>query len=158
MTIKDIGPQPQSFDLEKATLENDNYRAVAWSGTYLQLTLMSIPPGEDIGLEAHPQTDQFLRLDGGRGRVQMGPTENQLDFDQEVEDGWAVLVPAGTWHNVTNIGDQSIRLYAVYAPVHHSAGALQATADDAARDEESGADEPPEWSAQPDEHASDKHA
>jgi mannose-6-phosphate isomerase-like protein (cupin superfamily) len=61
----------------------------------------------------------------------MGPTENQLDFEQEVEDGWAVLVPAGTWRNVTNIGDEPLRLYAVYAPVHHSAGALQATADDA---------------------------
>jgi mannose-6-phosphate isomerase-like protein (cupin superfamily) len=158
VAIKDIGPQPQSFDLEKATLENDNYRAVAWSGKYLQLTLMSIPPGDDIGLEAHPKTDQFLRLDGGRGRVQMGPAEDQLDFDQEVEDGWAILVPAGTWHNVTNVGDEPIRLYAVYAPVHHSAGAVQVTADDAERDEESGADEPPEWSVQPDEHASDEHA
>jgi mannose-6-phosphate isomerase-like protein (cupin superfamily) len=73
MTIKDIGPQPQSFDLEQATLENDNYRTVAWSGRYLQVTLMSIAVGSDIGLEAHPDTDQFLRLDGGRGRVQMGP-------------------------------------------------------------------------------------
>jgi hypothetical protein len=53
MTIKDIGPEPQSFDLERATLENTDYRAVAWSGKYLQLTLMSIPVGEDIGLEAH---------------------------------------------------------------------------------------------------------
>ena len=158
MTIKDIGPQPQSFDLEKATLENDNYRTVAWSGKYLQLTLMSIPPGDDIGLEAHPMTDQFLRLDGGRGRVQMGPTENQLDFDQEVEDGWAILVPAGTWHNVTNIGDEPMRLYAVYAPVHHAPGITQPTKADAERDEESGADVPPEWSVQPGEQASDKHA
>ena len=158
MPLKDVGPQPQSFDLEKATLENDNYRAVAWSGKYLQLTLMSIQPGDDIGLEAHPQTDQFLRLDGGRGRVQMGPAENQLDFDQEVEDGWAILVPAGTWHNVTNIGDEPIRLYAVYAPVHHAAGVVQANSDDAERDEESGTDEPPEWSVQPDGHASDEHA
>ena len=61
MTIKDIGPKPQSFDLENATLENTSYRAVAWSGIYLQLTLMSIPVGEDIGLEAHPETDQFLQ-------------------------------------------------------------------------------------------------
>ena len=158
VTIKDIGPQPQSFDLEKATLENDNYRTVAWSGKYLQLTLMSIPPGDDIGLEAHPMTDQFLRLDGGRGRVQMGPTENQLDFDQEVEDGWAILVPAGTWHNVTNIGDEPMRLYAVYAPVHHASGKVQPTAADAEQDEESGADVPPEWSVQPGEQASDKHA
>jgi mannose-6-phosphate isomerase-like protein (cupin superfamily) len=119
---------------------------------------MSIPVGEDIGLEAHPETDQFLRLDAGRGRVQMGPAEDQLDFEQEVEDGWAVLVPAGTWHNITNIGDEPMRLYAVYAPTHHAAGAVQATAADAEHDEESGADEPPEWSVQPQETASDERA
>ena len=110
MTIRDIGPDPQSFDLETETLANTNYRTVAWSGKYLQLTLMSIPVGGDIGLEAHPDTDQFLRLDGGRGRVQMGPAKDQLDFDREVEDGWAILVPAGTWHNVTNIGDEPMQL------------------------------------------------
>jgi mannose-6-phosphate isomerase-like protein (cupin superfamily) len=158
VTIQDIGPEPQSFDLETATVENDQYRAVAWSGTYLQLTLMSIPPGEDIGLEAHPDTDQFLRLDAGRGRVQMGPSEDRLDFDREVEDGWAILVPAGTWHNVTNIGDEPLRLYAVYAPVHHAAGLVQPTAKDAERDEESGVDAPPAWSVQPAGRSSDEHA
>lgn len=149
MTIRDIGPEPQAFDLEQATLENPSYRAVAWSGKYLQLTLMSIPAGEDIGLETHPETDQFLRLDAGRGRVQMGPTKDQLDFDQEVEDGWAIFVPAGTWHNVTNIGDEPLHLYAVYAPVHHAAGKVHATVADADRDEYSGGDEPPAWSVQP---------
>jgi mannose-6-phosphate isomerase-like protein (cupin superfamily) len=158
VTIKDIGPSPQSFDLENATLANTNYRAVAWSGKYLQLTLMSIPVGEDIGLEAHPETDQFLRLDAGRGRVQMGPTKEQLDFDGEVEDGWAIFVPAGTWHNVTNIGDEPMRLYAVYAPVHHAAGKVHATAADAKQDENSGNDEPPTWSVQPVRHPSDEHA
>lgn len=158
MKIEDIGPAPQSFDLETATVENDQYRTVAWSGKYLQLTLMSIPPGEDIGLEAHPQTDQFLRLDAGRGRVQMGPSKDQLDFEREVEDGWAVFVPAGTWHNVTNIGDEPMRLYTVYAPVHHAAGKVQATAEDAERDEESGTDEPPSWSVQPPRQVEDKHA
>jgi mannose-6-phosphate isomerase-like protein (cupin superfamily) len=158
MTIKDIGPQAQTFDLERETLENGSYRAVAWSGTYLQLTLMSIPVGEDIGLEAHPETDQFLRLDAGRGRVQMGPAKDQLDVDREVEDGWAIFVPAGTWHNVTNIGDEPMQLYAVYAPVHHAAGRVQATAADAERDEESGTDEPPSWSVQPVQQGSDEHA
>ncbi|AYV25343.1 MULTISPECIES: cupin domain-containing protein [Streptomyces] len=158
MTIKDIGPEPQSFDLEKATLENTNYRAVAWSGKYLQLTLMSIPVGEDIGLETHPETDQFLRLDAGRGRVQMGRAKDRLDFDQEVEDGWAIFVPAGTWHNVTNIGDETLQLYAVYAPVHHASGKIHATAADAERDEDSGGDEPASWSAQPDQQPSDEHA
>jgi mannose-6-phosphate isomerase-like protein (cupin superfamily) len=157
MTIEDIGPEPQSFDLEKATVENTDYRAVAWSGKHLQLTLMSIPVGEDVGLEAHPDTDQFLRLDAGRGRVQMGPAKDRLDFDREVEDGWAIFVPAGTWHNVTNIGDQPMRLYAVYAPVHHAAGKVQATAADAERDEESGADEPPPWSVQPARPPRDEH-
>ena len=96
MSIEDIGPEPQSFDLETETLANTAYRTVAWSGKHLQLTLMSIPMGEDIGLEVHPDTDQFLRLDGGRGRVQMGPSRDQLDFEQEVEDGWAIFVPATT--------------------------------------------------------------
>jgi mannose-6-phosphate isomerase-like protein (cupin superfamily) len=105
MTVKDIGPEPQSFNLEQETVDNSNYRTVAWSGKYLQLTLMSIPEGGDIGLEMHPATDQFLRLDAGRGRAQMGPTRDNLEFTQEVSDGWCILVPAGTWHNVTNIGD-----------------------------------------------------
>jgi len=158
VSIKDIGPDPQSFDLETATLENGNYRTVAWSGKHLQLTLMSIPVGEDIGLEAHPETDQFLRLDGGRGRVQMGSSKEQLDFEQEVEDGWAVFVPAGTWHNITNIGKEPMRLYAVYAPVHHAAGRVHATAADSERDEESGTDEPPGWTVQPVEQEPDEHA
>jgi mannose-6-phosphate isomerase-like protein (cupin superfamily) len=158
MTIRDIGPQPQTFDLEEATLANTSYRAVAWSGKYLQLTLMSIPVGEDIGLEAHPQTDQFLRLDAGRGRVLMGPAKDRLDFDREVEDGGAVFVPAGTWHNVINIGDEPLQLYAVYAPVHHASGRVQATAADAERDEESGNDEPPSWSVQPAPEQPDQHA
>ncbi len=158
MSVKDIGPAPASFDLETETRANPHYRRVAWSGKYLQLTLMSIPVGGDVGLEAHPETDQFLRLDAGRGRVQMGPAEDQLDFDQEVEDGWAILVPAGTWHNVTNIGDEPMQLYAVYAPVHHAPGKVQETSADAERDEASGEDEPPEWSVQPDQAPEDQHA
>jgi mannose-6-phosphate isomerase-like protein (cupin superfamily) len=114
--IEDIGPQPQSFDIERATKENTNYRSVAWSGRYLQVTLMSIPAGGDIGLEAHPETDQFLRLDAGSGRVQMGPAKDKLTFEKEVSNGWCVLVPAGTWHNITNIGATTMQVYAIYAP------------------------------------------
>ena len=91
MTINDIGPKPQSFNIEHATKENTDYRSVAWSGRYLQVTLMSIPVGEDIGLEPHPETDQFLRLDAGRGRVQMGAAKDKLTFEKEVSDGWCVL-------------------------------------------------------------------
>jgi mannose-6-phosphate isomerase-like protein (cupin superfamily) len=154
MTIKDIGPQPQSFDLEAATLDNKNYRSVVWSGRYLQVTLMSIPAGADIGLEAHPDTDQFLRLDGGRGRVQMGRTKDQLTFDKEVSDGWCILVPAGTWHNVTNIGDDPLQVYAIYAPAHHKPGKIHASFDAGEADQD---DHPAEWSVQPAVTRPDKH-
>jgi mannose-6-phosphate isomerase-like protein (cupin superfamily) len=134
--LTDIGPQPTSFDLETATTANDNYRAVAWTGKYLQLTLMSIPVGESIGLEMHPETDQFMRLDAGQRRAQTGPARDELTFQQDVTDGWCVIVPAGTWHNVTNTGDEPMRLYTVYSPVHHAAGIVQRTAADAERDED----------------------
>ncbi len=155
MTIKDIGPQPQSFDIETATIDNANYRTVAWSGRYLQVTLMSIPAGEDIGLEMHGETDQFIRLDAGKGRVQMGPAKDDLSFDKEVSDGWCVLVPARTWHNVTNIGDAPMQVYTIYAPAHHKPGKIHKTAAEAETDKD---DEPAEWSVQPVVTKADKHA
>lgn len=155
MTMKDIGPQPQSFNLEQATRENRSYRAVAWSGRYLQVTLMSIPVGGDIGLEMHAETDQFLRLDAGRGRVQMGTSKDSLSFDKEVSDGWCVLVPSGTWHNITNIGSEPMQVYAVYAPAHHKPGKIHERAADASADRD---DEPAEWSVQPGATPPDQHA
>ena len=122
MDITDNGPEPNAFDIETATRENGTYRTVAWTGKYLQVTLMSIPVGESIGLEAHPETDQFLRLDAGRGRVKMGPAKDELTYQRDVADGWSIQVPAGTWHDVENTGDEPLRLYTVYAPVHHAAG------------------------------------
>lgn len=149
MPVTDPGPKPNVFDIEQATVDNDAYRRVAWTGRYLQVTLMSIPAGSSIGLEAHPETDQFLRVESGRGRCVMGPSEDQLDVEQAVEDDWSIQVPAGVWHDVINTGDEPLKLYAVYAPVHHGQGVVQATADDAERDEETGADEPPDWTVQP---------
>ena len=94
MEIVDNGPEPNVFDLETATEENTNYRTTAWTGKYLQVTLMSIPVGESIGWEVHPETDQFLRLDGGTGKCILGPNENQDEATvvQDVSDGWAVQV------------------------------------------------------------------
>lgn len=158
MTQTDNGPRPHAFDIEAATLENDTYRTVAWTGRYLQVTLMSIPVGESIGLEAHPETDQFLRVDAGRGRCVMGPAEDELTFEQEVTDGWSIQVPAGTWHDVANTGDEPLRVYAVYAPVHHAPGLVQQMREDAEHDEETGVDEPPAWTVQPGDGAPDQHA
>lgn len=154
MTIADIGPKPQSFDLEQATQDNGNYRSVAWSGRYLQLTLMSIPVASDIGLEMHAETDQFLRLDAGRGLVEMGPSKDELTFRRDVSDGWCIMVPAGTWHNITNTGDAPMQVYAIYAPSHHAPGKIQATAAEAAADKN---DAPAEWSVQPPSTPSDQH-
>jgi mannose-6-phosphate isomerase-like protein (cupin superfamily) len=151
--IRDIGPLPQSFNIEDATRANKNYRSVAWSGRYLQVTLMSIPVGGDIGLEAHPETDQFLRLDAGNGKVQMGSTKDRLTFEKDVSNGWCVLVPAGTWHNITNIGATPMQVYAIYAPAHHTPGKVQATAAAAASDKDDG---PAVWSVQT-KDAADQH-
>lgn len=151
--IQDIGPEPQAFDIESATKENTSYRSVAWSGRYLQVTLMSIPVGDDIGLEVHHETDQFLRLDAGSGRVQMGAAKDRLTFDKDVADGWCVLVPAGTWHNITNIGQTPMQIYTVYAPAHHKPDKVHATAEAAEADQD---DEPADWSVQP-EQVPDEH-
>jgi mannose-6-phosphate isomerase-like protein (cupin superfamily) len=152
--ISDIGPKPQSFDVGRASNANTNYRAVGWSGRYLQLTLMSIPVGGDIGLEMHAETDQFLRLEAGTGRVEMGATKDDLSFHADASDGWCALVPAGTWHNITNTGTKPMQVYAIYAPAHHAPGKIQPTAAAAKADKH---DEPASWSVQqkitPDKHS-----
>ena len=149
MAVIDNGPNPNAFDIESETRANVNYRTVAWTGKYLQVTLMSIPVGESIGLEIHPETDQFLRLDAGRGKCVMGPAKDNLTFEQDVSDGWSIQVPAGVWHDVINTGDEPMQVYAIYAPVHHAPGIVHATAADSEADEDSGRDEPPAWSVQP---------
>lgn len=158
MKLNDNGPAPNAFDIEAATTTNTDYRTTAWTGRYLQVTLMSIPVGSSIGLESHPETDQFLRIDAGRGRCVMGRSAEELTFQQDVEDGWSIQVPAGTWHDVINTGDEPLKVYTVYAPVHHAQGIVQATAEDAEADEKAGRDEPPTWTVQPGSGASDAHA
>jgi mannose-6-phosphate isomerase-like protein (cupin superfamily) len=126
-TSTDAGPDPYVVDIEAATLSNKNYRTTLWSGGHLQMTVMSIEPGADIGLEVHEHGDQFLRVEAGKARVQMGPTADDLPFERDVEDDWAILVPAGTWHNVVNIGDRALKVYALYAPPEHAHGTVHAT-------------------------------
>lgn len=125
---------PDTLDIEQETLANDTFRTTLWTGKHLQLTVMSIRPGDDIGLEVHPDTDQFVRVEQGRGRCQMGAAKDDLSFDREVSDGWAVLVPAGTWHNITNIGDDDVRVYVLYGPPDHKPGTIHPTHEDARRD------------------------
>lgn len=145
MALTDNGPTPKAFSIERATKENADYRRVVWTGKHLQVTLMSIEPGSAIGLEVHHGTDQFLRIDAGKGRVKMGPAKDDLSFQEDVKDGWSIQVPAGTWHDVENTGDEPLRLYTIYAPTHHAQGIVQETPEDAEKDEEQGIDQPPSW-------------
>lgn len=133
--LTDEGPEPFVTDIEADTLSNENYRTTRWTGSNLQLTLMNIEPGGDIGLEVHDDGDQFLRVEAGKARVQMGPSEHELPFDREVSDDWAILVPAGSWHNVTNIGDEPLKVYAIYGPPEHTRATVHVTKAKADADE-----------------------
>ncbi len=129
--LKDHGPEPFAVNIEKATKKNNTYRTALWTGQHLQVTLMSIKVGEDIGLEIHPTIDQFLRIEQGHGIVQMGKRKDQLDFVKKVHDNYAIMVPAGTWHNVTNTGNIPLKLYSIYAPPQHPRGTVHVTKADA---------------------------
>jgi mannose-6-phosphate isomerase-like protein (cupin superfamily) len=118
-------------DIERQTLENDTFRTVVFTGQNQQLTVMRLAPGEDIGLEMHPDTDQFLRIESGTARVEFGKTKDAIDETHDVEDDWAIIVPAGTWHNVVNTGDGDVKLYSLYAPPEHPDGTVHRTKADA---------------------------
>lgn len=125
--LKDYGPAPIVVNIEGATKANDTFRMALWTGRYLQLTLMSIKPGEDIGQEMHPATDQFIRVEQGEGMVKMGNRKDMLSFQRRIGPSDAVIVPAGTWHNIVNVGNVPLKVYSIYAPPHHPRGTVQQT-------------------------------
>ena len=106
-------------DIEEATLANTTFRTVVFTGEHTQLTVMRLGPGEDIGRESHPHLDQFLRVEQGQGRVELGRSEDTIDETHDVEDDWAIIVPAGVWHNVVNTGPSELKLYSLYSPPEH---------------------------------------
>lgn len=136
MTIdfKDHGQTPYVVNIEDATLQNENYRTTIWTGKKLQVTVMTIQPKDDIGLEVHHGIDQFIRIEKGQGLCQIGPAENDLNFEQAVSDDDAVFVPADMWHNITNTGDEPLKLYTIYAGPDHVPGTVHPTHDDARND------------------------
>lgn len=117
--------------IEEETKRNRNFRSALWTGRHLQVTLMSIEPGQSIGLEVHPMTDQFLHIQQGRGLVEMGSSRELLSFRRCAVAGDAVLVPAGTWHNLTNTGRIPLKLFSIYAPPEHPAGTIHRTKEEA---------------------------
>jgi mannose-6-phosphate isomerase-like protein (cupin superfamily) len=110
-------------NIEKSTLENDNFRKVLYTGEHSQLVLMSLPPNGEIGMEIHADNDQFFRFEGGEGKVL-------------VSDGDAVVVPAGAEHNVVNTSSsESLKFYTIYSPAHHQDGIVRATKEEADENE-----------------------
>jgi mannose-6-phosphate isomerase-like protein (cupin superfamily) len=129
--LKDYGPEPFVVNIKQATLQNDNFRTALWTGKYLQLTLMTINVGEDIGLEMHPDVDQFIRIEQGQGLVMMGDDKDNLSYRQRVYEDYAIFIPAGKWHNVINTGRVPLKLYSIYAPPEHPRGTVHKTKKDA---------------------------
>jgi mannose-6-phosphate isomerase-like protein (cupin superfamily) len=112
-------------DIERQTTGNNDFRRVLYTGHHLQLVLMTIQPGEEIGAEVHEDRDQFFRFEEGNGQVDID------DNTYDVEDGSGVIVPAGARHNVRNTGDAPLRLYTLYGPPEHVDGLVEKTKADA---------------------------
>jgi mannose-6-phosphate isomerase-like protein (cupin superfamily) len=118
-------------NIEKLTLENNNFRQVLYTGKFTQLVVMSLLPSEEIGLEVHETTDQFIRVESGEGKLIIAGEEHHL------EDGDAFIVPAGTPHNVINTSDQNqLKLYTLYSPPHHKDQVVHKTKAEAESDTE----------------------
>jgi mannose-6-phosphate isomerase-like protein (cupin superfamily) len=116
-------------NIEKLTLANDNFRKVLYTGKHSQLVLMSLLPGEEIGMEVHEDNDQFFRFEKGQGKCLIDGNE------YEISDGTAIIVPAGAQHNIINISQsQELKLYTIYSPAHHQDGVLRKTKAEAEAD------------------------
>ncbi|MGI6156803.1 MAG: cupin domain-containing protein [Enterococcus lemanii] len=125
--LHDYGPKPLVVNINRFANLNPNYRTALWTGQHLQLTLMSIRVGGDIGLEIHPLLDQFIRVESGCGLVKMGKSKENLNIQQKVDRNYAIVIPAGTWHNLINIGNTPLKLYSIYAPPQHPFGTIHET-------------------------------
>ena len=125
--IKDYGAEPTVLNIETYTESNNNFRTALWTGSKLQITLMSISIGGEVGLEQHLETDQFLRIESGKAKVLMGDNKESLTFDKIVDENFAIIVPAGKWHNIINIGDEPLKLYSIYSPVEHPHSTIHKT-------------------------------
>ena len=124
---QDQGTKPWVVNIEGLTTSNQNFRTTWWTGKQLQMTVMSIQPGEDIGLEVHQKGDQFIRVEEGTARVQMGTSKANLSYDKTVGDDWAMFIPEGYWHNISNVGNEELKVYVLYAPPEHPAGTIHPT-------------------------------
>lgn len=125
--LMDYGAEPFIANINCLAKQNPYYRTALWTGSHLQVTLMSIPTHGDIGLEMHPNLDQFIRIESGYALVMMGKEKKLLNYHQRVNSNYAAIIPAGTWHNIINIGKSPLKLYSIYAPPQHPFGTVHKT-------------------------------
>lgn len=137
VVIKDYGKEPLVINIEDYTIENKTFRSSLWTGDLFQLTVMSIPVDSEVGLEMHDDIEQFLRIEKGEGEVLMGDAEDTLTYTKKVGDDDIIIVPAGKWHNVKNIGSEPLKIYSIYAKPEHPFGTVHKdkAESDAAHDE-----------------------
>ena len=124
---EDLGNQAVLINIHKQTLANQNFRKAIWTGDYLQVTVMSIPAGGEIGVEIHDDVDQLIRVEYGVGSVYMGKTKQDIKFVGNVNSNYAILIPAGTLHNIINHQNVPLKIYSVYAPPKHPIGTIHKT-------------------------------
>ena len=121
---KDLGGKPSLINIRKETVSNINFRTAIWTGEYLQVTVMSIPVGGEIGLEIHEGLDQFIRVESGCAYVYMGNTKRNVKLAGKVDANYAIVIPSGTWHNIINACSCPLKVYSVYAPPQHPFGTV----------------------------------
>lgn len=125
--MHDRGPQPTVFRLCRLAKENRTFRTAVWTGEHLQVTVMCIPVGGEIGLEMHDTVDQLICVQEGCALLQTGTCRESLTHSQKVPAGCTVMIPACTCHNLVNIGHVPLKLYSVYAPPEHPFGTVHCT-------------------------------
>lgn len=130
----DNGPYPYVANVEQMSMQNQNFRTAIWTGCHLQMTLMCIPPCGEIGLEVHPETDQFIRVEQGKAVVTIGRFRCQMEYRQSLCAGDVVFIPAGSWHNIVNTGIKPLKVSSIYAPPNHPKGTVHRTKEDAERE------------------------
>lgn len=127
IVLKDHGRAPAVLNIDAHTLGNTHFRTALWTGEKMQITLMSIPAGGEVGLEQHKQTEQFLRIEEGEARVLIGDKKDALDYSQAAREDFAIFIPAGKWHNIINTGNGPLKLYSIYTPPEHTHGTIHKT-------------------------------
>jgi len=127
----DYGLKPYVTSVEQEALQNRYFRQTVWTGQHLQMTVMCIPPCEDIGVEIHEKVDQYIRVEQGCAIIKMGKSKCEFDFSQNAGRGDGVFIPAGYWHNVINAGRGFLKVSVIYAPPNHPSGTVHFSKQDA---------------------------